>query len=321
MVKFNEKLAKNILKKVKKLVELAPNIGNPEYFFNLIDDLDSNENVYPVFLFSEKYIPLIKTLDSEGFLSKIFIANRTPDCTYDELEFDLVLIGKGVTFDTGGYDIKTSRMHEMRSDKAGMCAVLGAVDYIIQEKVPLNILVLLPVIENKIGCLPGSEIKHPVGFTVEIRDTDAEGRLILADAIHEVKRHNLTKRASIVTIATLTGSCEAALGDKTFGVFTNYDTWDQKFDSYLGDKGHLMPTKDAELHINKRMKQLKKLLNYDKKELGGAYGAVFLQKFLPEDTDHIHFDIAGTAYNDDKATGSGLGILIETVLSQLSAYV
>lgn len=142
----------------------------------------------------------------------------------------LVFVGKGVTFDSGGLSLKTaSGMEEMKADKAGACAVLAAMQAIAQLQVPVNVVGLIPAVENLPSGRaqrPGDVIRSMSGKTIEVLNTDAEGRLILADALHYAR--SLNPRL-IVDLATLTGACVVALGHFRAGLFCNNEQLYERF--------------------------------------------------------------------------------------------
>jgi len=136
----------------------------------------------------------------------------------------LALVGKGLTYDTGGLNIKKSTMEEMYSDKCGAAAVLGTLKATAELKLEKNIVFVFGIAENAIGSRvykPGDIVKSLKGLTVEIGNTDAEGRLVLADAITYTCREYNPKK--LIDVATLTGSIMVALGEKTAGLFSNND--------------------------------------------------------------------------------------------------
>ena len=133
-------------------------------------------------------------------------------------------MGKGLTYDTGGLNIKKSTMEEMYSDKCGAAAVLGTLKATAELKLEKNIVFVFGIAENAIGSRvykPGDIVKSLKGLTVEIGNTDAEGRLVLADAITYTCREYNPKK--LIDVATLTGSIMVALGEKTAGLFSNND--------------------------------------------------------------------------------------------------
>jgi leucyl aminopeptidase len=213
---------------------------------------------------------------------------------------NLALIGKGVTFDTGGISIKPSEgMEKMKFDMAGGAAVLGAMKAIAQLKPPIAVTGLIPTVENMPGSRaqrPGDIVKSLSGKTIEILNTDAEGRLILADAITYAKQLGCTH---LVDAATLTGAIVIALGHTNTGVFTNdaalLDRWMHAAQAQ-GDRMWQMPMDDD-------YKELLKSVNADLQNIGGrAAGSISAAWFLREFADGtpwIHLDIAGTAWLDD----------------------
>jgi leucyl aminopeptidase len=215
----------------------------------------------------------------------------------------LGLVGKGVTFDTGGISIKPSEgMEKMKFDMAGGAAVLGAMRAIAQLKPKIPVTGIIPAVENMPGSRaqrPGDIVRSLSGKTIEILNTDAEGRLILADAITYAKQLGCTH---LVDAATLTGSIVVALGHVNTGVFSNDDPFCGRWMNAAqaeGDRMWRMPMDDE-------YKELLKSVNADLQNIGGRAGgsisaAWFLREFAG-DTPWIHLDIAGTAWLDDAKT-------------------
>jgi len=226
----------------------------------------------------------------------------------------LGLIGKGVTFDTGGISIKPSDgMEKMRYDMSGGAAVIGAMRAIAQLKPSIPVTALVPTIENMPGSKaqrPGDIVKSLSGKTVEVLNTDAEGRLILIDALTYAQRLGCTH---LVDAATLTGAIVVALGNVNIGAFTNNEAFLEKLlvaSKAEGEKTWQMP-------MDEEYKELLKSTFADLHNIGGRSGgsitaAWFIRDFVDE-TPWIHLDIAGTAWLDDAkphmakgATGVGL---------------
>ncbi len=212
----------------------------------------------------------------------------------------LALIGKGVTFDTGGISIKPAEsMEKMKYDMCGAAAVIGAMQAIARLKPSIAVTGIVPTVENMPGGKaqrPGDIVTSLSGKTIEILNTDAEGRLILADAITYAKQLGCTH---LVDAATLTGAIVVALGNNHSGVFTNNDEllgqWMSASKS-SGEKMWHMPADDE-------YRELLKTVYADIGNVGGRAGgassaAVFLKEFVG-DTPWIHVDIAGTAWLDD----------------------
>ncbi|MCX5750598.1 MAG: leucyl aminopeptidase [Candidatus Saganbacteria bacterium] len=234
----------------------------------------------------------------------------------------LGLIGKGVTFDSGGISIKPSnKMWEMKTDMAGAAACLEAMIAIAKLKVKSNVLAVLPFAENMPdgrAQKPGDVIGSLSGKTIEIISTDAEGRMVLADAVTYAKQLGATK---LVDVATLTGACTVALGDVASGIMGNDDYMIEAF-KRAGEK---TGERVWQLPLYEEYKEYSKSDVADIKnctEMGKAsasIGGLFVQLFV-ENTPWIHIDIAGTAYLDRErgyylrgATGIPVRSLIEFI--------
>ncbi|MGA8025987.1 MAG: leucyl aminopeptidase [Bryobacteraceae bacterium] len=212
----------------------------------------------------------------------------------------LALIGKGVTFDTGGISIKPSDgMEKMKYDMAGAAAVIGAMKAIAQLKPAIPVTAYVPTVENMLNGnaqRPGDIVTSLAGKTIEVLNTDAEGRLILADAITYAKANGATH---IVDAATLTGAIGVALGHYNIGAFTN----DQPFlDRFLA-ASRLAGEKTWQMPLDEEYKDYLKSAFADLPNIGGRYGgaitaAWFLREFA-DPTPWVHLDIASTAWLDD----------------------
>lgn len=234
-------------------------------------------------------------------------------------ESPLVLVGKGLTFDSGGISIKPAEnMEEMKSDMAGGAAVLGAIMAAADLELPLNVVGLVPATENlPSGCAlkPGDILKSLSGQTIEVVNTDAEGRLILADALTYAQRY---KPAAVIDLATLTGACKIALGDHVIGMFGNNEHLKEK----IRMAGERTGERVWELPLWEDYHDLIKSDVADFKNTGGRAGgaitaAVFLSKFVG-DFPWVHLDIAGPAwlakdkaYTPKGATGIGVRLLVQ----------
>jgi len=212
----------------------------------------------------------------------------------------LALVGKGVTFDTGGVSIKPSDgMEKMKYDMAGAAAVIGAMKAIGQLKPSITVTGYIATVENMVSGnaqRPGDIVTTLSGKTVEVLNTDAEGRLILADAITYANRNGATH---IIDAATLTGAISIALGHYYIGAFTNNDNLMDRFlraSRAAGEKTWPMP-------MDEEYKEYLKSAFADLPNIGGRYGgsitaAWFLREFA-DPTPWVHLDIAGTAWLDD----------------------
>jgi leucyl aminopeptidase len=214
-------------------------------------------------------------------------------------ETDIALVGKGITFDSGGISLKPSdNMGEMKGDMAGGASVLAAVSAAAQLKLAVNVTAIIPATENLpsgTALKPGDVIKIMNGKSVEIISTDAEGRLVLADALCYARQMGAKR---IIDIATLTGSCHVALGDVCTGAFTNDEDFVQLLISCGQETGECL----WQLPMNDEYRELNRSDVADLKNSGGRYGgaisaAWFLREFV-EGTPWIHLDIAGTSTID-----------------------
>ena len=212
----------------------------------------------------------------------------------------LALVGKGVTFDTGGLSIKPADgMEKMKYDMAGAAAVIGAMKAIGQLKPSIAVTGYIATVENMINGKaqrPGDIVTSLSGKTIEVLNTDAEGRLILADALTYANRNGATH---IVDAATLTGAISIALGQYNVGAFTNDEALMERFlmaSRAAGEKTWRMP-------MDEEYKEYLKSAFADLPNIGGRYGgsvtaAWFLREFA-DPTPWVHLDIAGTAWLDD----------------------
>ena len=241
-------------------------------------------------------------------------------------ERPVVLVGKTITFDTGGISIKPAEnMERMKADMTGGAEVLAAIRAAARLKLPLNLVGILPVTENMPGgraMKPGDIVKTLSGKTVEVQNTDAEGRLILADGLAYAARY---KPAALIDIATLTGACVVALGQFAIGMFGTDDTLKEsvrKAGMRAGERVWEMPLWEE------YFEQLKSDVA-DMRNIGGRGGgmitaALFLSKFAA-DCPWVHLDIASTdwsererAYISKGPTGIGTRLLIQYLIDRTS---
>lgn len=218
-----------------------------------------------------------------------------------------ILVGKGLVFDTGGYDLKpSSSMDTMKSDKSGGAAVVGTIAALAMAKVPVKVYGLVPATENRIGAtayVPEDIITMYDGTTVEIANTDAEGRLILADALSYAKKYN---PELVIDMATLTGAAIVAVGDKNTAVLgtspddiakmkeCGFNVWERLIELPLWD--------DFAEQLDSPIADMK---NCGKRSGGTITAAIFLKHFT--DYKWIHLDIAGPAFTEKKDSYRGNG--------------
>ena len=238
-------------------------------------------------------------------------------------EIDMALVGKGITFDAGGISIKPSeKMEEMKGDMAGGAAVIAAMGALAQLKPKINAMAAIPCAENlpdSKAIKPGDILAAINGKTIEIISTDAEGRLILADALGYA---NKLGAKLMVDVATLTGACRAALGTVCSGVFGNNQGLVDKTIAAGAEAGELI----WQMPMFEQYKEQNKSDVADIKNVGGRYGgAITAAQFLAEfvgDTPWVHLDIAGTSLSDKEqnylvkgATGVPVRTLVNLALS------
>lgn len=230
----------------------------------------------------------------------------------------LGLVGKGLTYDSGGYSIKpTTGMETMKSDMGGAAAVIGAMSVIAKRKLKINVVAVIAACENLINgnaYKPGEIIGSMAGKTIEVVNTDAEGRLTLADAVHYIIEKENAKE--VIDVATLTGAAVVALGEITTAVITNnrefYNELKEVSD-YTGEDFWQLPT-------NEGYKKLIKSNIADLKNSGGRYGGtitagLFIEEFV-QNKPWLHLDIAGTSWsgaNSDYGVKGGTGAPVSTL--------
>ena len=241
----------------------------------------------------------------------------------------ILLVGKAVTFDTGGISLKPGeKMDEMKFDKCGGCTVLGVMKAISELKLPINVVAIIPSVENMPSgdaFRPGDIIKLFNGKTAEILNTDAEGRLILADGLSYGIKHY--QPSSVMDFATLTGACIVALGTNVAAIITN----NTKFASKIKAASTKTSEEVWELPINDDYMDMVKSKVADIKNLGmgRAAGTITAAAFLANSVGNVpwvHFDIAGTAwiqpstksksYNSHGATGFGVRLVVNHLMNQ-----
>jgi leucyl aminopeptidase len=233
----------------------------------------------------------------------------------------IALIGKGITFDTGGISLKPAdKMDEMKYDMCGAASVLGALEVCARLKLPLNVTGIIPATENMPGgraTRPGDIVTSLSGQSIEILNTDAEGRLILCDALTYARRF---KPAAVVDIATLTGACVVALGRQAHGLFSGSEALAQALLSAgetSGDRAWRLPLwEDYQDLLDSNFADM---ANIGGREGGAITAACFLSRFT-HGLEWAHLDIAGTAWKtggkDKGATGRPVPLLAQFLLER-----
>ncbi len=242
-----------------------------------------------------------------------------------EQEEPIILVGKGLTFDSGGISIKpAANMHLMKCDMAGAAAVLGAMHAIGQCDIERRVIAVLACAENMpdgSAMRPGDVITTLSGKTVEIINTDAEGRLALCDALTYAQ--NTWEPALLIDIATLTGACIIALGHDIAGLFCDDKTLTEEICNMGGALGeNFWPLPLHEAYEDELKSNVADLSHLGSREAGSTKAALYLKAFINENTLWAHMDIAGTDWNFKKsalapvgATGFGVRTLLELVRS------
>ena len=228
----------------------------------------------------------------------------------------IVLVGKGVTFDSGGISIKPgAAMDEMKFDMGGSASVLGTIKALCEARMPINVVGALACAENMPSgeaTRPGDIVKAMNGMNVEILNTDAEGRLVLADTLCYVQRYN---PRAIIDVATLTGACVVALGHVRSAVFSNDEDVLFELENASDQTGDLiwhMPLDDD--YQSLLDSPIADIQNIGGRSAGAVTAACFLSRFIKEGQAWAHLDIAGTAWNSGKekaATGRPVPLFMQ----------
>ena len=236
----------------------------------------------------------------------------------------LAFVGKGVTFDTGGYSLKPARfMEDMTYDMAGSAAVVGLMKSLALRKAKVNAVGVVGLVENMVSGVaqrPGDIVKSYSGKTIEVLNTDAEGRLVLADALSYTEKK--FKPKFIIDLATLTGAIIVCLGSEYAGLFSNND----KLSNEIINAGEKVEEKLWRMPLHKNYDKLMNSKNADMQNInyvggaGSTTAAQFLQRFILDKTPWAHLDIAGMAFskyggalNSGGATGFGVRLLNQLI--------
>ena len=305
----------------RDLMNELSNVLNPETFPEVLKQQFEGTGVEVNVLDKEK----LEELEMNGVLTVGRGSTYKPafvELVYkgDESKPLVALVGKGVTFDTGGISLKSGKdLSDMRMDMGGAAAVSGALKLLAKTKAQVNVVVLIPMVENmpdSTSVLPGEVIHYKNGLTVQVGNTDAEGRLILADALIRAGEWNAEY---IVNIATLTGAVVNALGTELGGVFG-----DAKLSAEMkeiGDKNgdFIWPMPLVEAYDSSLDSAYADMNNISSlSEAGSITAGLFLRRFVPKGSKWLHVDMAGvmdkskaSGYYTKSATGYGARLLAD----------
>lgn len=315
------------INKVKSLIDAPANIKTPMYLAKWAKNSAKNNNYNCTVISGSE-------LEKQNFHAVIAVGKGSvnkPAVIVTEYKskksqkIDLVLVGKGITFDSGGLSIKPStNLHYMKSDMGGAAVVLGVIEAVAKLKLNINIVGIVASAENAVDSnsyRPGDVINSYSGKTIEIIDTDAEGRLVLADGLnYAIKKYNPHQ---IIDLATLTGSVVRTFGYAAAGMFTNNDGMAGKI-SMIGEEVHervwrLPLYEDYESDL---VSDIADIRNFSGKPIAGAINAAkFLQAFTESHKNWMHIDIAGVSFGDSSyakmksATGYGIKLMTSYIKS------
>lgn len=309
----------------RDLGNTPPNVCNPAYLLKEARKLGRNDKVTVSALDERKmtelgmgaFMAVSQGSDTPG---RMIIIRYTGT---KRTEAPIVLVGKGITFDTGGISLKPgAAMHEMKWDMCGAAAVMGATRAAIEANLPINLVTMIAAAENMPSgnaTRPGDIVETLSGKTVEILNTDAEGRLVLCDAIGYAARY---KPRAIIDVATLTGAVIIALGAHASAVYANDESLAEALlaaGEYSGDRGWRMPLWEEYQAALKS--PFADMANIGSGGAGSVTAACFLSRFV-DDTPWAHLDIAGTAFTrgaQNGATGRPVGLLFRYLVDQAAS--
>jgi leucyl aminopeptidase len=314
------------MKLVRDLGNLPGNICTPTYLAEQAKELGQRAGIQVTVLDKDE----IEALGMGSFLAVARGSRQPPKFIVLEYkagkpdEAPIVLVGKGITFDSGGISIKPGeKMDEMKYDMCGAASVLGSLQAASELKLPINVIGLIPTCENLpdgLAIKPGDIVKSLSGQTIEILNTDAEGRLILCDALTYAERYN---PAAVIDIATLTGACVIALGNHASGLLANNDALARELltaGKYTYDRAWQMPLWDE--YQRQLDSNFADMANIGGREGGTITAACFLSRYT-KNYKWAHLDIAGTAWKGGKdkgGTGRPVPLLTQFLINRANGH-
>jgi leucyl aminopeptidase len=310
----------------RDLANLPPNVCTPRYMATRAQGLAKEFPSIKTKILDEKGI---KALKMGAFLAVTQGSDQPPRlivCEYHGAKkgaAPVCLIGKGITFDSGGISLKDPpAMDEMKFDMSGGAAVLGAMRAVVELQLPINLVVIVATCENMPSggaVKPADIVTTMSGQTVEVLNTDAEGRLILCDAITYSRRF---KPAAVVDVATLTGACIVALGNHFSGLMSNDEALADELESAgirADDRAWRLPI--GEEYVDQLKSNFADIANVGGREGGACTAASFLSKFA-KDLQWAHLDVAGTAWLSGAqkgSTGRPVPLLVDFLINRVQA--
>jgi leucyl aminopeptidase len=310
----------------RDLANLPPNVCTPTYLGNRALQLAKE---FPSIKAKSLDESAIKALKMGAFLAVTQGSDEPPRlivCEYRGGRKDaapICLVGKGITFDSGGISLKDPPgMDEMKFDMSGGAAVLGALRAVVELKLAINVIVIVAAAENMpsgSAVKPADIVTTMSGQTVEVLNTDAEGRLVLCDAITYSRRY---KPAAVIDVATLTGACVIALGNHVSGLMSNSEVLAQELESAglrADDRAWRLPI--GEEYVDQLKSNFADIANVGGREGGACTAGSFLWKFA-KDLQWAHLDVAGTAWLSGAqkgSTGRPVPLLVDFLVNRTKA--
>lgn len=312
--------------KARDLANLPPNVANPSYLAEQAEELAAETNNVSCEVLDEKelkemgmgaFTAVTQGAETPGKLIILKYQGADPE------KKPIVLVGKGITFDSGGISLKPGeRMDEMKYDMGGAAGVFGAFVSVTELQLPINLIMVIAAAENMPSgnaARPGDIVKTLSGQTVEILNTDAEGRLVLCDALTYVERF---EPDVVIDVATLTGACIVALGDQASGLLSNHNPLAHELlnaGELCGDRAWRLPLWDE--YQEQLDSNFADMSNLGGRGAGTITAACFLSRFAKK-FNWAHLDIAGTAWKSGKAkgaTGRPVPLLTQYILGRVSS--
>ena len=318
------------INRIKALVDAPPNVKTPKYLgdWALKSSADSKYscNVISGEALKEQRFEAVISVGKGSVNQPVVIVSEYFGA--DKEGVDIGFVGKGITFDSGGLSIKSStNLHYMKSDMGGAAVVLGVVELAAKLKLKVNIVGVVASAENAVDAnsyRPGDVINSHSGKTIEIIDTDAEGRLVMSDALSYLNKNY--KPEYLIDLATLTGGVVRALGYSAAGMFTKNQEMAAQM-SMIGNRVHervwqLPLYKDFENDLHSDVADIR---NFSGKPIAGAINAAkFLEAFTEDHPNWMHLDIAGVSFGDSSyakmksASGYGIQLITEFIKTKVS---